>query len=137
MLGLGSRAVAQPQVTVPVTAALPAPAPSTVKTAIAAALAIVAAAVAAAGTLASASLAQLAPVKNAVAGALPTVTAAVSSADAAIPTASFGGMVVGSPVPALVAALQGTIEAVNQQAVSFNIGSYLGRMNANLSNATG
>lgn len=136
MLGLGSRAIAQPQVAV-VTAAVPAPTPSTASTTIKAALAAVTAAIAAAGALSSASLAQLVPVSKAVSAATASATAAVSTLDAAIPTASFGGMVVGSPVPALVASLQSTATAVGQEAIAFNTLSYVARMNANLVNAAG
>lgn len=137
MLGLGSRAVAQPQVTVAPSVVAPVTVASTIKQTLTAALATVQAAITAVGTLASASLAKLAPAQNAAQAAVPAFVAAVAQYDALIPTTTFAGMVVGSPVPQLVAALAATTEAVQQEAIAFNAGAYLGRLSRNLQNATG
>lgn len=136
MLGLGSRAVADTQPTPSPPSQVPAP-PSNTKTGIAAAVNAIATAVAAVGKLASASLAQLAPVSSAVSTVLPLVTAAVSQFDTSIPTTTFAGMVVGLPVPALVGALQSTTVAAQQQGVALGLFAYLSRMQANLNAATG
>lgn len=94
-------------------------------------------AIAGAGTLAGATLQQLAPVSAAASVAVPVFAAAVAALDADITTQSLAGVVVGTPVPVIVTTLWAQMSEVNQLAVVLNSQAYLNRLAANIKNATG
>jgi hypothetical protein len=142
MLGLGSRAIAEVQLPPGTATATPAPTATqgtitTLAGAMTAALNTVQAAVTAVGTLATASLPQLAALKVATLSAVSVFANAVTTFDGEIPITTFAGMNVGDPAPTIAAALLQTTAEVQALGYALNGLNYVQRINANVLAATG
>jgi|SRR5579883_3219865 len=93
--------------------------------------------IAAIGILATASIAQLAPLAEVVQDALEDFQSAATQLDGDIDTTTTGGIAVGVPVPLMIAALQEQTSDVQQLSTVLVAQGYLARIGVNVSKAPG